>query len=124
MTLSQAISRGDALADNQIPFGQKVAWLSHLDGTIHREILETHAQTAGRAFSGYGGDAAPDTELLTPFPYDELYPWYLETRIHEAHGETRRYNDAVQKYNAALLSYCDFVNRSATPLGRQAVALV
>lgn len=55
MTINEAISAADALKPNQYDAAQKRAWLSELDGRIHRELILTHAHDAAQeAFTGYG----------------------------------------------------------------------
>ena len=120
MTIAQALDTVDRLTANQVDAGHKVAWLSTLDGTVHQEILAPHG--AAGTFPGYPPGTDMDTVLLVPPPYDVVYRWYLEMLIHDANGEMTRYNNAAEKYNAALLAYADYVNRTtpvaqATPLG-------
>lgn len=124
MTLGYACEMADRLAGNRIPMEQKVRWLSVLDGSIHREILQRHRETAHIPFGGYDGDTDPDRELLVPAPYDEIYRWFLEMEIFSANGELLRANNAGARYNSALLAYGDAVNRSCTPLGVRGLRLV
>lgn len=124
MTIGMAIETLDALVYNQIEESVKVRWLSELDGVVHREILQTHAETAGRDFSGYDGSTDMGTPLLVPPPYDRVYEWYLEMQVFDTLGEITRYNNAARKYNTALLAYADQVNRVCTPLGARSLGLV
>ena len=53
--------------------------------------------------------------LRVPWPYDEIYRWYLEMKIADANGEMTRYNNAMAKYNAYYTAYQDFYNRTNMP---------
>ena len=89
-----------------------------LDGLVHREIILNHiGVTPGtEVFRGYTEEDDYDTELLVPYPYDEVYRWYLEMKIDEANGETVKANIATAKYNTLYETYMDYVNRTRMPL--------
>ena len=118
MTIREAIETTDKLLPNQYTEAEKIRWLSQLDGLVHREIVLSHrGVTPGtEAFRGYKEDDDYDTELLVPYPYDEVYRWWLETKIDESNGETVKANIAGQKYNAAYQTYQDYYNRTHMPL--------
>lgn len=124
MTISQAITHFDTLTPNQIGIPIKVAWLSSLDSQIHREILSTHEGTVPVSFTGYTAETDVDTPLLVPHPYDGIYRWYLEMMVWDTLSETAKYNNAAQKYNTALISYMDHINRTHTPRGSRGLRLV
>lgn len=114
MTILDAIKGFDALTPNPLPFPTKVQWLSNLDGQIWRDVPSCREEAGD--FSGYTEATDPQTRLLVPHPYEELYRWYLEMMVWDALGEMSRYNNAAQKYNTVLLRYMDDVNRSRIPL--------
>lgn len=124
MTISQAVSHFDTLTPNQIGLPVKVAWLSRLDGQICKEVLSTHEGTAPADFAGYTAATDVDTVLLVPHPYDEIYRWYLEMMVWDTMSEMAKYNNAAQKYNTALVSYMDHINRTCTPKGCRRLRLV
>lgn len=111
MTIQEVLEQVDLLTANQIPGEVKIRWLSGLDQMIALEVHGGRKGLEDAGFSGYGVDAALDTKLLVPEPYDEIYRWYLEMKIQDVHGEMARYNNAAVKYNQALASYMDYVNR-------------
>ena len=109
MTIAQAIAHFDALTPNQLPVPVKVRWLSQLDGLLVQEQL---APEGVGDFSGYNADTDISTELLVEYPHEEIYRWYLEMKTWDALGETAKYNNATQKYNAALVALADCRNRN------------
>ena len=74
MTIDEAVAQCDRVKPNQYPKSEKIRWLSQLDGTIQKEILDYYE--AGE-FAGYGEDTPGETELLAPEPYTGIYEAYL-----------------------------------------------
>ena len=114
MTIGEAIELVNRLVPNQVSDTDKVDWLSNCDLSIFKQIIKTHWIPV-EDFSGYGPETDQTTVLLVPAPFDELYRWYLEMHIAGANGETARYNTGAEKYNAALQTYMDYVNRNFKP---------
>lgn len=117
MTIMEAINRVDALKPNSYTVMDKVAWLSKLDGIIKREIIDTHEGGEDVIFHGYDDTTSMDTKLLVEAPYDELYLYWLESRIDYNNGEYGRYNNTVTTYNEAYETYARFYNRTHMPKG-------
>lgn len=123
MTIGNALALADRLIPNQVDGPVKLLWLSELDRQADTELHRTH-KGPWPPFGGYPGDVSMNRELLIPPPYDGVYLWYLELRLWDAAGELRRYNNAVQKFNAAWQSYKDYVNRTYPPLGVRGLRLM
>ena len=121
MTILEAITRADQLRPNDLSPAVKLRWLSTLDGQIHAELLLSH--DAGdpmppAPFRGYDGDTElQSTELLIPFPYDELYLRYLLMRIDLEYGELDRYNNEAAQFNRLWQSCAGQYCRTHTPKG-------
>ena len=107
MTLSDAIARTDALRPNSFTRRQKLDWLSALDGAVMAELINTHE----------GGESAPDTRLLVPPPYEEVYLRYLEAQMDYANGEFDRFNNSNAMYAAAWTAFANYYNRTHMPRG-------
>lgn len=117
MTIIEAINRIDALKPNNYSQEDKVAWLSQIDGSIKKEIIDTHEGGETIRFSGYNEETPLDTELLVPSPYDDVYVKWLEAQIDYANSEYGRYNNSMVAYNSALTSFERFYNRNNMPKG-------
>lgn len=142
MTIKEAIEAVDRLSPNQYENLDKVRWLSELDGVVYLEIEKPHEkgtpvcrpwvrtrdpfdreeggcppkpEEPEEAFTGYPADVDFETVLRVPWPYDEIYRWYLEMKIADAQGEMTRYNNAMAKYSAYYTAYQSFYNRSNMP---------
>ena len=117
MTIFEAIARADLLRPNELSPAGKLRWLSTLDGQVWTELLALH-EGGPESFSGYDGDTElRTTELLIPWPYDELYPRYLVMRIDLEHGEVERYNNDAAAFNRLWQSYAAHYNRTHFPKG-------
>lgn len=119
MTLLEAINRIDVLKPNSYSQGEKIQWLSNLDGIIKREIIDTHEGGEGIVFNGYTEETSLTTELLVPAPYDDVYLRYLETQIDYANGEYGKYNNSMSMYDTAYSSFQRYYNRTHMPIGRK-----
>lgn len=117
MTIIEAINRIDALKPNDYSQEDKVAWLSQIDGSIKKEIIDTHEGGEAITFNGYNEETPMDTELIVPTPYDDVYIKWLEAQIDYANSEYGRYNNSMVAYNSALTSFERFYNRNNMPKG-------
>ena len=116
MTIQGAITNVDRLKPNQYTDTMKVKWLSKLDGQIYKEVFLTHEGNEVKAFNGYD-DAAQDTVLLVPYPFDEdIYTYFLQAQIDKENGEMGKYNQNITLYNNAYRNFQNDYNRTHMPL--------
>ena len=59
----------------------------------------------------------PDTKLLVPAPFDEIYLRYLEAQIHYRNQEEERCNNATDAYNELWAQFRNYYNRQHMPKG-------
>ena len=112
MTIAHAIARFDTLYPNEFPYAEKLRWLSVLDGQIFRDVLSVCPENAGRTFDGYALTADKKTELLVPFPYDDLYIKYLAAQCDKIHADVARYANSAAVFNAAYSEFAAHYNRT------------
>ena len=116
MKIREAIETVDRLMPNQYENPDKIRWLSELDGIVYRDIICTHEhETEPAAFTGYDESVDYETELLIPWPYDEIYRWYLSMKICDANGETRRESNEAAKYNSYWQGYFNAYKQAHMP---------
>ena len=117
MNIQTALDRADEMKPNMMSRELKIAALSELDGLIHREIILKHWHLPKDiVFKGYTKDTDPGTELLAPWPYDEMYTSWLMARIDQQNLEMDKYeNDRIQ-FNAQYERFQDFWRRTHMPL--------
>ena len=117
MKIAEAIVRLDSLKQNTFHFEEKVAWLSRLDHTIKKDIIDTHDGADAVTFQGYTPETDPDTELLAPAPFDEMYLHWMEAQIDYYNDELDRYNKSMQTFQTEYNDYARWYNRNHMPLG-------
>ena len=142
MTIREAIEAVDRLTPNQDENIDKVRWLSELDGVVYLEIEKTHGsgnpvcepwvrtrdpldrewcgcvpqeKPSEQTFEGYPETVDLDTKLRIPWPYDEIYRWYLSMKICDANGETKKYSNEAAKYNSYWQGYFNAYNQAHMP---------
>ena len=115
MTIMEAINRIDAIKPNTYLQSEKIKWLSTLDGIIKEKILDKHEGSENIVFDGYMEDVNLTTALLVPAPYDEIYLFWLESKIDYWNGEMGRYNNSIRMYNTAYEEFWKDYHRTHMP---------
>lgn len=112
MKVGECIAMVDALKPNKFSTADKLRWLSDIDGTIVRELIDTHEDSplAG-AFEPYT-EGDDERVLLAAAPYDVLYRWYLESQIDLGNMEIGKYNNSRNLFNQAYQTFTDHYNRT------------
>ena len=118
MKIIEAINQIDSLKHNTYSQRDKIVWLSRLDSMVKRLIIDTHEGGDDVTFTGYTDTTDPETELLVPAPFDEMYLRWLEARIDYANGEYGKYNNAILVYQTAYDAYANYYNRNHMPKGK------
>lgn len=119
MTIFEAISKINEIKPNAYPQGLKIWWLHTLDSMVKSKIIDTHEDDNAVKFDGYTEDTDLATQLLIPAPYDEVYLFWLESKIDYANGETGRYNNSVSMFNTAYAEFDRYYNRTHMPLSKK-----
>ena len=118
MTIMEALHRIDTLKPNTHSQSEKIKWLSTLDGIVKTEIIDAHQGGEGVTFNGYEEDIDLTTNLLIPAPYDDIYLFWLESKIDYWNGEIGKYNNSITMYNEAYSTYERYYNRTHMPKGK------
>ena len=119
MTLMEALHRIDTIKPNSYNQIEKIKWLSTLDGIIKTEIIDAREGGEGVVFNGYKEDTNLTTPLLVPAPYDEIYLFWLESKIDYWNGEIGKYNNSIEMYNEAYSTYAKYYARTHVPKGKK-----
>ena len=121
MTIAHAIARYDTLYPNVFPYAEKLRWLSVLDGQIFQDVIAAYPENAGMTFDGYEIATDKQTELLTPFPHDDIYIKYLAAQGDKVNGDAARYVNSAAVFNAAYSEFAAWYNRAHTAAKRNFV---
>ena len=108
-TINQVIERVDKVKPNVYDESAKAEWLHRLDGRISREILK---QDPPQQYE-YPEDG--DKELLVPYPYDDMYDYFMQAMIDYNNREYGNYNNALAMYNESFTSYAKLYQRENMP---------
>ena len=81
------------------------------------ELINTHEGGEWVKFEAYTEESAPDTRLLVPPPYEEVYLRYIEAQMDYANGEFDRFNNSNAMYAAAWTAFANYYNRTHMPRG-------
>ena len=121
MTIMNALYRIDELKPNSYSQSEKIKWLSTLDGIIKSEIIDTHEGGENKVFpeTGYPENIELNTELLVPYPYDDLYLKWLEAQIDYTNGEYGKYNNSRVAFNDAYTLFKKYYTRTHMPISTQ-----
>ena len=117
MTIQQVIDTVDSTKPNAFSYEQKVAWLSEVDHQAYREILSKHeGMTEGYVFEGYTKDTPPDTVLLIPDVYAEVYEHAIARKMDHKYGELDKYENDNMLFNSLYQTFWDYWTRTHRPL--------
>lgn len=119
MKIKEAINLIDMQKHNTYSQGEKIGWLSKVDGMVNRLIIDTHEGGDAVQFSGYDDKTDPETELLVPAPFDGMYVRWLETMIDYTNGEYEKYNNSMLMFQSEYDTYANYYNRNHMPKGRK-----
>lgn len=123
MTIKEIISTCDHIKPNQYSDSDKIGWLNDLDGTIKKEIIDTHEGYEDVTFAGYTEDTNQDTALLVGSPYTDVYLYYLFSKIDLNNAEYTRYNNNASLFSSAYDAYAAYYNRQHMPLQNNSITV-
>lgn len=102
MKIKDVIKHTIQLVPSQYTEDVFMRWLSDLDGKVYNDLmvgLEECPETAPGVYTDV------DTELLIPYPYEDLYINYLCAKIHQQNADYDRYTNSMIEYNNAYSNY-------------------
>lgn len=118
MKIMEAIRRVDELKHNTYTVGEKIAWLSELDGIVKKTVFDTHIPNVGEVvptFTGYTEKDVEDgngPEMLIPAPWDTVYIMWLQAQVDFYNNEMDRYNNSIASVNSTLQNFENHYHRT------------
>ena len=117
MTIQQVLDNIDECKPNTFSPTLKLMWINEVDMQVYTDILKTHeGLPEGFVFEGYNQDTPPDTELLIPDAFAEIYEHALARRMDSKNGEMDKYNNNTMLFNARYQEFSDYWTRTHMPL--------
>lgn len=92
MKITDALSNIRYIKPDTISDEMLIDFLSTLDGRVAREIYND------KEFSGYTKDVDRETELLIPYPYQDIYLRWLEAMIDKNNEEMTSFNNNMAMF--------------------------
>ena len=109
MKIQDAIQQTEKLVPNQFDENVFMRWLSGLDGKIYNELMVGLEDCPEEAPGTY---ADTDTELLVPYPYEDLYISYLSAMVYRQNADYERYSNEMIVFNNAYSEYAAMYGRT------------
>lgn len=91
-TIDAVIQEVDSLDHNAVDYGQKVKWLSRLDGQLWEKYMKGRTG-APESWQSYGEETPGTKLLLVEHPWDGIYINWLRAHIALHNGENDDYSD-------------------------------
>jgi hypothetical protein len=119
MTYKEVIGIVDTLKPNRFEESVKLGWLCNLEGQIYRELVMTHEYPEKVDVDALDPALIDvDSEMIAPFPHDEVYMLYLQAQIDQANMEIVKYNNSKTMFNNAYAALANWWNRNHKPIAR------
>lgn len=90
--IDEVIHEVDSLDHNAVDYGQKVKWLSRLDGQLWERYIKGR-EGAPQSWRPYTEDTPGTQVLLVEHPWDGIYINWLRAHIALYNGENDDYSD-------------------------------
>lgn len=111
MKLGQAITAFTSCAQTRLTTAQIISHISSLDGRIHDGVIALYP--GAEVFSGYPADEDLSTDLLVPYPYEDVYLAYLLSVNALYDGESDSYANYSALFNTLLSEFSKSYHRAA-----------
>lgn len=112
MTLREIIDKVNAFKSHSISTDILAGWLNELDATLKNELFDVYEPGVTPEIKPYKSGEDLDRELLVPYPYCELYVYYLLQQIYSFTDETTQYNNFSELYNTLLYTFKTYYIRN------------
>lgn len=110
MTVSDVLMEIGRVKPHQYTEATLTRWLSELDGRVWEDLLSNYMQDCQKPALPYSdGDAL--TNLLIPFPHDDVYIKWLTAQIDYHNADFDRYNNAMLMWQEAYQGFLDSYTR-------------
>ena len=135
MNAQEIINRADAERPNMIAPELKLKYLNEIEGIIFNEVILTHAHEEDAECPVHilpadeeeeteseveteeeTEEPAEDPPMLVPEAYEELYVYWLYTKIDIVNQEMDKYNNDRLMFDVSYRTFGDYWNRTHIPV--------
>lgn len=99
MTPNKVIEKIDKVKPNLYDDETKLGWITKLDGMVKRLVMQEEE------LKPYSYPDDMDTELLIPFPFDDVYEQYVSSMIDYHNQEYDNYNNSATMFEQTFAEY-------------------
>jgi hypothetical protein len=114
MKIKEIIDKVDEIKPNNIHEKKKVDWINELDGKAYEEIFSRAADYT-EGFVPYQYGSHENVSVLIPFPYTDIYEYYLSAMIDKTHEEIQSYNNNTAMFNESYEKFAAYYRRNHIP---------
>jgi hypothetical protein len=114
MKIKEIIDKVDEMKPNSILEKKKVDWISELDGKAYEEIFSRAADYT-EGFTPYQYGSHEEVSVLIPFPYTDIYEYYLSAMIDKINEEIQSYNNNTAMFNESYEKFAAYYRRNHIP---------
>ena len=108
-TIGKIVELADRLRENAFPLALKVAWIAELDALIAADLMMMDISELEQF--QYDPELDLETQPLVRFPHDNIYHYWLCAKIDAENGEYNRYQNTMELYNGAFLTFRTWFSR-------------
>ena len=117
MTIQEAIRLMDETKPNAMSLWLKIKNLTTVEQLIHSEVVMRHVHTPAQAVRPeYTEETDPQTELIIPDPYSDVYVKWLMCEVDRQNQEDGRYNVDRAHFENAWDTMADWYTRTHRPI--------
>lgn len=117
MTIQEAIRQLDEIKPNAMSPWLKIKNLTTVEQLIHSEVLMRHVHTPAQAEQPeYTEETDPQTELIIPEPYSDVYVKWLICEVDWQNQEYGRLNVDRAHFENAWDTMADWYTRTHRPI--------
>lgn len=98
ITAGEIISRVDEDKLNAYSTEQKLRWIEYVNKYVYVTVLKGDVEE-------YTPIETTTDELIIDYPYDQVYDYYIYSRIDLLNNEITNYNNSASLYNNTLSEY-------------------
>lgn len=117
LTAGEVLEEVDSLKPNTIEERRKKEWIEELELLLQEFREGFEEEETGE--KGLEEEGTGEEGLSVSAPYNEVYRYYLESKIDYANGEIEKYNNSRAMFNNALNAYENHYRRHHMPKGQK-----
>lgn len=113
-TFEELLSTVNRLKPNTVDDEDKFGWINDVEAQVYEKVYSRAADTTF-TYSAKAWDTDQAAALLIPYPYSEMYMYYLFAKIDLMNGEIGSYNNNMTLFKDGLDEFAAYYRRNHLP---------